>query len=101
MAALLGETQPGDAGASWCGDGAGDSGQGLGAGDRVVAELLDAEQASVGGEADLPQCGQLVSRFPIWKSRVLLIVVSARSAWSFRGFMDTGLCRDLTDVSVS
>ena len=44
--------------------GAGDRGQGVGAGDRVVTELLDAQQAPVGGEADLPQCGQICQSFP-------------------------------------
>src|SRR5512133_949164 len=34
-------------------------GEGLGGADRVVAESLDAEQAPVGGEADLPQRGQI------------------------------------------
>ena len=43
--------------------GAGDGVQGLGAGDRVVAESLDAQQASVGGEADLPQRGQIGQPF--------------------------------------
>ena len=38
--------------------------------DRVVAELLDAQQAPVGGEADLPQCGQGGQPFPILKLRV-------------------------------
>ncbi len=38
--------------------------QGVGAGDRVVAELLDAQQASVGGVADLPQRGQIGQSFP-------------------------------------
>ena len=32
--------------------------------DRVVAELLDAEQAPVGWEADLPQSGQIGQPFP-------------------------------------
>jgi hypothetical protein len=64
VAALIGETETGDAGARRGGDGVGDSGQGLGAGDRVVAELLDAKQASVGGKADLPQCGQIGQPFP-------------------------------------
>ena len=38
-------------------------GEGLGAADRVVAEALDAEQAPVGGEADLPQGGQVGQPF--------------------------------------
>jgi hypothetical protein len=31
--------------------------------DRVVADALDAEEASVGGEADLPQGGQVLQPF--------------------------------------
>jgi hypothetical protein len=37
--------------------------QGIGAGDRVVTDCLDAQQAPVGGEADLPQRGQIVQPF--------------------------------------
>ncbi|MDT7697681.1 MAG: hypothetical protein QOJ30_6 [Pseudonocardiales bacterium] len=36
-----------------------DGGEGLGGADRVMAESLDAELAPVGGEADLPQRGQM------------------------------------------
>jgi hypothetical protein len=46
----------------------------------VVADALDAEQASVGREADLRNAGRLCSRLPIPKSRVSLMVVSVRSA---------------------
>jgi hypothetical protein len=53
MATLVGEPQSGDAGAGGGGDGRGDRREGVGAGDRVVTELLDAQQAPVGGEADL------------------------------------------------
>jgi hypothetical protein len=38
--------------------------QGGGAGDRVVAESLDVQQTPVGGEADLPQRGQIGQPFP-------------------------------------
>jgi len=38
--------------------------QGVGAGDRVVAESLDVQQTSVGAEADLPQRGQIGQPFP-------------------------------------
>jgi hypothetical protein len=38
-------------------DRAGEVGECVGSGDRVVADALDAEQAPVGGEADLPQRG--------------------------------------------
>jgi len=64
MAALLSQSQPGDAGAAGGGDGVGDRVKGLGFGDRVVADLLDAQQAPVGVEADLPQCGQIGQSFP-------------------------------------
>jgi hypothetical protein len=33
-------------------------------GDRVVAEVLDVEETPVGGEADLPQGGQIIQSFP-------------------------------------
>jgi hypothetical protein len=46
------------------GDGCGDGVQGSGPGDRVVADSLDAEQAPVGGVADLPQRGQIRRSFP-------------------------------------
>jgi len=38
-------------------DGVVDGGERVGSGDRVVADALDAQQAPVGGEADLPQDG--------------------------------------------
>jgi hypothetical protein len=53
-----------DAGAGRGGDGCGDGVQGSGPGDRVVADSLDAEQAPVGGVADLPQRGQIRRSFP-------------------------------------
>ncbi len=56
--------QPWDAGAGRGGDGCGDGVQGSGPGDRVVADSLDAEQAPVGGVADLPQRGQIRRSFP-------------------------------------
>src|SRR5579863_1156843 len=52
------EPQCGDAGAAGHDDGRGQGGEGPGAVDGVVADGLDAEQAPVGGEADLPQVGQ-------------------------------------------
>jgi hypothetical protein len=54
------ETQPGDAGALGGGDRCGEFGEGRCAADRVVADALDAEQAPVGGKADLPQRGQVL-----------------------------------------
>jgi hypothetical protein len=57
------ETQPGDAGADIGDDRRCELGECLGAADRVVAEALDAEQAPVGGEADLPQRGQVGQPF--------------------------------------
>jgi hypothetical protein len=52
------EAQSGDAGALAGDDRGGEIGKGLRAADRVVADGLDAEQAPVGGEAELPQVGQ-------------------------------------------
>jgi len=57
--AFVGEAQAGDAGSGGGDDGAGDGGDRGGAGGGVVADFLDAQQAPVGGEADLPQCGQV------------------------------------------
>jgi hypothetical protein len=57
--AFVGESQAGDAGSGRGDDGAGDGGDRGGAGGGVVADFLDAQQALVGGEADLPQCGQV------------------------------------------
>jgi hypothetical protein len=64
VGALLTEPQAWDGGAGGGGDGVGDGVQGVDAGDRVVADCLDAQQAPVGGEADLPQCGQICQSFP-------------------------------------
>jgi len=64
MASLLPDPQSGDPGAGGCGDRVGDGVQGIDADDRVVADCLDAQQAPVGGEADLPQCGQICQSFP-------------------------------------
>ena len=80
MCAGVGEAQPGDAGAFGGDDGIVDGGEDLGAAGGVVAELFGAEQAPVGGEADLPQGGQISQPFPDLKSQVLLMVVSVRSA---------------------
>jgi hypothetical protein len=51
----IAEAQPGDAGAGGGDDRGGEVGECLRAADGVVADALDAEQAPVGGEADLPQ----------------------------------------------
>jgi hypothetical protein len=53
------EGQAGDAGSAAGEDGAGDGGDRLGSGDRVVAESFEAQQAPGGGEAGLPQGGQV------------------------------------------
>ena len=58
VAAPVGQPQAGHAGAGGGGDRVGDGVQGVGAGDRVVAESLDVQQAPVGGKAELPQVGQ-------------------------------------------
>ena len=63
VGAGVAEAQPGDAGAGVGEDRRGQLGEGGSTADRVVAEALDAEQASVGGEADLPQGGQVRQPF--------------------------------------
>ena len=57
------EPQPGDAGAAGHDDGRGQVGERLRAADGIVADGLGAEQAPVGGKADLPQCGQVGQPF--------------------------------------
>ena len=57
------ETQPGDASAGVGDDRCGEIGECLCAADGVVADTLDAQQASVGGKADLPQGGQVGQPF--------------------------------------
>jgi len=57
------ESQSGDTGAGVGDDRRGQVGEAGSAADRVVAEALDAEQAPVGGEADLPQRGQVGQPF--------------------------------------
>ena len=57
--AFVGESQAGDAGSGRGDHRAGDGGDRGGAGSGVVADFLGAQQAPVGGEADLPQCGQV------------------------------------------
>ena len=54
MGAGVTQAKPGDALAGVGGDGVVHGGEGLRGADGVVAESLDAEQASVGGDADLP-----------------------------------------------
>ena len=56
--AVVAEAKSGDACAFAGEDRGGEVGECLGAADRVVADGLDAEQAPVGGEAELPQVGQ-------------------------------------------
>jgi len=57
------EAQAGEAGAGVGEDRRGQFGEGSGAADRVVADALDAEEAPVRGEADLPQRGQIGQPF--------------------------------------
>jgi hypothetical protein len=80
LGARVGQAQPGDAGAVVVDDGVAGSAQDAVPGDGVVAESLDGQQPSVGGVADLPQGGRLVSRLPRLKSMAWLMVVSVRSA---------------------
>jgi hypothetical protein len=63
VGAGVAEAQPGDAGTDIGDDRRGQLGERLGAVDRVVVQALDAEQAPVGGEADLPQGGQIGQPF--------------------------------------
>jgi hypothetical protein len=63
VGAAIPEAQPGDAVPVGGGDRVVYGGEGFRGADRVVAESLDAEQASVGGEADLPQRGQVGQPF--------------------------------------
>ena len=64
VGSLLTQAQPGDPRPIGGDDGVGDGVQCIDAVDRVVADCLDAQQAPVGGEADLPQCGQICQSFP-------------------------------------
>jgi hypothetical protein len=57
------EAQSGDAGALGGDQRGGEIGKGVRAADRVVADGLDAEQAPVGGKAELPQVGQISQPF--------------------------------------
>jgi hypothetical protein len=57
--AFVGEAQACGARPGTGDNGCADGGDRGGAGGGVVADFLDAEQAPVGGEADLPQCGQV------------------------------------------
>ena len=57
------QAQPGDAGSGRGGDLVGEGVQVAGSADRVVVESLDAQQAPVGFEADLPQRGQIHQTF--------------------------------------
>ena len=68
------ETEPGYAGAVAGDDRRGELGECLGAADRVVADALDAQEAPVGGEADLPQGGQVVGAQPVGQSEVAGVV---------------------------
>ena len=63
MAAGLGQAQARDSGSGGGDGGAGEVGDRGGSGDRVVAESFEAQQAPAGGEADLPQGGQVSQPF--------------------------------------
>jgi hypothetical protein len=56
--AWVAEPQPGDAGSGRGDQRRGQGGEGPGAGDGVVADRLDAEQAPAGRKADLPESRQ-------------------------------------------
>ena len=64
MATLLAQAQPRDSGALVGDDWVGEGVQVAGSDDRVMVESLDAQQAPVGVEADLPQRGQIHKTLP-------------------------------------
>jgi hypothetical protein len=80
VGAAVTQAQPGDAVPVAGGDRVVHGGEGFGGADRVVAESLDAEQASVAEKPISRSAGRWVSRLRISKSPVSLIVVSVRSA---------------------
>ena len=80
MGAAIPKVQPGGAVPVGGGDRVVYGGEGFRGADQVVAESLDAEQASVGGEADLPQRGRVGQPFPDTEVAGVVIVVSVRSA---------------------
>ena len=73
---LVGQAQPGHAGAGRGGDRVGDLGQGVGSGDGVMAEYRAPSRRRLAVKPICRSAGRLVSRFPIPKSRVSLMVVS-------------------------
>jgi len=64
MRAAVAKAETGDARSGVGDDRILHGGEGFCGPDRVVAESLDAEQAPVGGDADLPQRGQIGQPFP-------------------------------------
>jgi hypothetical protein len=64
MSNRIARAQPGDALSGVGGDRLVYGGERVRGADRVVAESLDAQQASGGGEADLPQRGQVGQPLP-------------------------------------
>ena len=64
VGAAITQAQAGDAVSSGGDNRLVHGGECVGGADRVVAESLDAQQASIGGEADLPQRGQVGQPFP-------------------------------------
>lgn len=61
---MIGELQPGDPGSGVGDHWIVDRGERFLASGRVVTELLDVQETSVGGEADLAECGQVGQSFP-------------------------------------
>jgi len=66
LGAPLCQRQAGDAGSAVGEHRVGDGEQCASTADRVVAESLDAQQASIGGEADLPQGGPVKAGYADW-----------------------------------
>ena len=62
-----------------------------GPGDRVVADSLDAEQAPVGGVADLPQRGQIRRSFP--DPEIVGVGDGGLGARGLPLLLDRGVCR--------
>ena len=76
----VGEAQAGHAGAGIGDDRGGDGGQVGGSVDRVVAEFPAASGRRLAVKPFCRSAGRLVSRLPIRKSQVSLMVVSVRRA---------------------
>jgi hypothetical protein len=91
MAALLTQAQAWDAVPVAVVTGAVTVCRASGPGDRVVADSLDAEQAPVGGVADLPQRGQIRRSFP--DPEIVGVGDGGLGARGLPLLLDRGVCR--------